>query len=53
VRFRLTVLIIDLVIIAFFIASPLLQSHRAVFYVIDYLVAAILFADIAARAYAH
>lgn len=53
VRFRLTVLVIDLIIIAFFVASPLLQTHRTIFYAIDYLIAAILFADIAARAYAH
>ncbi len=53
VRFRLTVLIIDLVIIAFFIASPILQGYRTIFYAIDYLIAAALFIDIAARAYAH
>lgn len=53
VRFRLAVLIIDLMIVAFFIAAPLLKSDALVFYVIDYVIAAVLAADLAARASAY
>ncbi|MEQ7153707.1 potassium channel family protein [Brevundimonas aurifodinae] len=50
VRFRLAVLVVDLLIIAFFIAAPLLRDQPLAFYVIDYLIAALLAADLAARA---
>lgn len=50
VRFRLGVLIIDLIIVAFFIAAPLLKEGGLVFYIIDYVIAAILALDLAARA---
>jgi len=53
VKFRATVLIIDLIIIAFFMVSPLLKEHDLIFYAIDYVIAAILAIDLAARAYAH
>ena len=53
VRFRLTVIVIDFAIIGFFLAAPILHEAGLVFYVVDYLVAAILAADLAARAYAH
>ncbi|HEY0052918.1 MAG TPA: ion transporter, partial [Caulobacteraceae bacterium] len=53
VRFRLAVLIIDLAIIAFFIAAPLFTQHGLLFYSIDYAIAALLAADMAARAWAH
>ena len=53
VRFRLAVIAIDLLIIAFFLAAPILHEAGVVFYVIDYLVAAVLALDLAARAYAH
>jgi voltage-gated potassium channel len=47
-RFRLTVLLIDLVILAFFIATPLLRG-RPSFYWVDYSVAALVAADMIAR----
>ena len=50
VRFRIGVLIVDILIIAFFIAAPLLRDQPLAFYVIDYVIAAILAADLAARA---
>ena len=51
VRFRLGVLVIDLLIVAFFIAAPLLKTERSlVFYILDYFIAAILALDLAARA---
>lgn len=53
VRFRLGVLVVDLAIVAFFIAAPLLRGDRLVFYVIDYVVAALLGADLLARALAY
>lgn len=53
VRFRLAVLTIDLIIVAFFIAAPLLKQVGLAFYVVDYVVAAILAADLAARALAY
>lgn len=53
VRFRLAVLTIDLVIVAFFIAAPLLRDLGLAFYVIDYGIAAILALDLAARALAY
>ena len=53
VRFRYGVLIVDLAIIAFFIAAPLLRGLGFVFYLVDYAVAVILAVDLAARAAAH
>lgn len=53
VRFRLAVLTIDLVIVAFFIAAPLLRHQPLAFYVIDYVIAALLTADLAARAWCY
>jgi len=53
VRFRLAVIAIDFAIIGFFLAAPILNQAGLVFYVIPYLVAAVLAADLAARAYAH
>ena len=51
VRFRLWVIAIDLVMIAFFIASPLLRDSPA-FLVIDYTMAFVLAVDLTARAFA-
>jgi voltage-gated potassium channel len=48
VRFQYSVLVIDLLILAFFIASPLLRGRPA-FYWIDYSVAALVAADMTAR----
>ena len=53
VRFRLTVIVIDFAIIGFFLAAPILHEAGLVFYIVDYLVAAVLALDMAARAYAH
>ena len=53
VKFRLMVITIDLIIIGFFIASPILREAGNVFYALDYLVAAFLALDLAARAYAY
>lgn len=50
-RFQLSVIVIDLAIIAFFILSPLLPKGP-VFYVIDFSVAALLAIDLGARALA-
>ncbi|MGA0544862.1 potassium channel family protein [Brevundimonas sp. VNH65] len=52
VRFRLTVIIVDLLIVAFFIAAPILKQAGWAYYVADYLIAALLAADLAARGYA-
>lgn len=52
VRFRLAVLVIDLIIIAFFVAAPLLRGEGVIFYIIDYVIAALLAFDLAARAWA-
>lgn len=52
VEFRITVLVIDLLIIGFFMFSPLLREHGLVFYAIDYAIAFVLTVDLAARAYA-
>jgi len=51
VRFRLWVIAIDLLLIAFFIAAPFLRDYP-VYLVIDYAVAFVLALDIAARALA-
>ncbi|MFN7112413.1 MAG: potassium channel family protein [Brevundimonas sp.] len=53
VRFRLMVITVDFAIIAFFLASPILKNMGVAFYVLDYLIAALLAADLAARAYAY
>lgn len=50
-RFQATVLVVDLAIIAFFIASPLLRD-RAYFLWIDYSIAALLAIELVARALA-
>ena len=50
-RFQLTVIILDVAIIAFFVLTPVL-SERPSFLWLDYSVAALLAADIAARALA-
>jgi len=48
VRFQFSVLIVDVAILAFFIASPLLWDSPTYLYV-DYSIAALMFADLAAR----
>ena len=53
VKFRLAVIVIDFAIIGFFLAAPILHQAGVVFYIVDYLIAAILALDLAARAYAH
>ena len=53
VKFRLTVIVIDFAIIAFFLAAPILKNMGWAFYVLDYLIAALLAIDLAARAYAY
>lgn len=53
VKFRLTVLWIDFLIIALFIASPLLRHLGWAYYAIDYAIAAVLGFDLLARGYAH
>lgn len=53
VRFRVAVLVIDLAIIAFFIAGPILKEGGIVFYIVDYMIAALLAADLAARAWCY
>jgi voltage-gated potassium channel len=53
VRFRYAVLVVDFLIIGFFIAAPLFHERGRVFYTADYLIAAILGLDLAARALAH
>lgn len=50
VRFRLAVLIVDVLIIAFFIAAPFLRGGGFAFYALDGIIAAILGVDLAARA---
>ncbi|WP_265519589.1 ion channel [Nitratireductor luteus] len=50
-RFQLAVMVVDLLIIAFFVASPVLRE-RPSFLWIDYSIAALLAADISARALA-
>jgi len=50
-RFQYAVLVVDLAIIAFFIATPLLRDYKA-FLWIDLSIAALLFVDIVARALA-
>jgi len=52
VKFRLMVITIDLLIVAFFIAAPVLKQAGWAFYVLDYMIAALLAADLTARALA-
>jgi voltage-gated potassium channel len=51
VRFRFGVIAVDLVIIAFFIASPILRD-TPLFLPVDYAIAALLAVDLSLRAYA-
>lgn len=51
IRFRYSVIVLDLILIAVFVAAPFFKD-RPTFLVIDYLIAAIVAADIAARALA-
>ncbi len=53
VRFRLAVLVVDLLIVAFFMVAPLLKERQLAFYVVDYVIAALLAADLAARAWCY
>lgn len=53
VRFRITVVLIDVLIIAFFIAAPLLKDGGWAFYALDYVIAAVLAVDLLARGYAY
>ena len=53
VKFRLMVIVIDIAIIGFFLATPILKEAGWAFYVLDYLIAAVLGLDLAARAYAY
>jgi len=53
VRFRLAVIVIDFAIIGFFLAAPILREAGWAFYVIDYLIAVVLAADLGARALAY
>ena len=45
VRFRLMVIVIDLAIIGFFLAAPILKNMGWAFYALDYFIAAILALD--------
>ena len=49
VRFRYGIIVIDLAIIAFFVAAPILREHGRTFYILDYAIAAVLALDLAAR----
>ena len=53
VKFRLGVIVVDLLIVAFFILAPVLKSAGWVFYFADYVIAAVLALDLAARAWAY
>lgn len=53
VRFRLAVIVIDFAIIGFFLVAPILHEAGKVFYVVDYVIAAVMAVDLAARACAH
>lgn len=48
VKFRLGIIVLDLAIVAFFVAAPILRETRA-FYAIDYAIAAFLLVDLTAR----
>lgn len=53
VKFRLAVIAVDFLIIGFFLAAPILREAGWVFYTLDYLIAAVLAVDLAARAWAY
>lgn len=53
VRFRLAVIVIDLAIIAFFLAAPILREAGWAFYVVDAIVAVLVALDLLGRALAH
>ena len=53
VRFRMAVIAIDVLIIGFFLAAPILREAGWAFYVVDYFVATLLALDLAARAWAY
>ena len=53
VRFRLAVIVVDVAIIAFFLAAPILREAGWAFYVVDVAVALILAIDLASRALAY
>ncbi len=53
VRFRLAVIAVDIAIIAFFLATPLLRAAGWAFYALDYAIAAVLAADLIARCLAY
>ncbi|WP_297800528.1 potassium channel family protein [uncultured Brevundimonas sp.] len=53
VKFRLMVIVVDLAIIGFFIAAPILKQAGWAFYLVDAFIALILGLDLAARAYAY
>lgn len=52
VRFRLGVIVVDLAIIAFFVAAPIIRDNGHIFYIIDYAIAAVLAVDLLARSLA-
>ncbi len=52
-RFRLTVIVIDLILVGFFMAAPLLKEAGRAYYIVDYAIAAVLAADLAGRALAY
>jgi voltage-gated potassium channel len=51
VRFRLAWIVVDILIIGFFVAAPIIRDDPA-FLIADYVIAAIVAADLAARAFA-
>ncbi|TAJ65788.1 MAG: potassium channel protein [Brevundimonas sp.] len=53
VKFRLAVILIDFLVIGFFVAAPILREAGKVFYVMDGLIALFLMLDLAARAWAY
>lgn len=53
VKFRLAIILIDFLVIGFFIAAPILRQAGWVFYVVDGLIAVFLMLDLAARAWAY
>jgi voltage-gated potassium channel len=52
-RFRLAVIGIDFLLIAFFIIGPIFKEAGWAFYIVDYMIAALLALDLAARAWAY
>lgn len=53
VKFRLAVILIDFLVIGFFVAAPILREAGWVFYVVDGLIALFLLLDLGARAWAY